>query len=100
MAMAPAPVAMVVIVVSVLSFISLPNPAFLHKIHRLSACAVAVAVLAPVSLVFVWHIQINRWLVHRHRWLCDEDGLWIDESGRRVVTNVNVAIHAGLVDAN
>ena len=84
----------------VLHHIAVPDPLLLHKINRLAASVVAVAMFAPIFLMTVRHVQVNRLAHNSHGLLNNDDGLLINQHRLRVVANIDAAIHTGLVNAN
>ena len=74
-------------------------PFVLHKEDTLAAGVVFAAVLAPMFGVARWYAQINRWTIIRYTPL-DYSRLTIDHLWLRKVTDVYLAIEAGLAYAD
>jgi hypothetical protein len=90
--------------------ITLMHPTFLHKINRLAAGVVVVAVTAPILLVRSRDVKVDRLALHHYSRLHKDrvvmnrrrnnNGLWIHHCRLGVIANVNAAIDARLVNAN
>ena len=73
-------------------------PAVLDKIDPLAAGTVFMAVLAPVFGVTRRDAQINRRATDRNA--LDQNRLTVDDRGTRIAADVDLAIEAGLADAD
>jgi hypothetical protein len=80
--------------------VALTHPAFTHEIHRLAAGRVAAAIAAPVALVHLGNVEVDRPTRHRNRRRCNQHGLRQNECRRRHVADVDAPVHARLVDAD
>src|ERR1035437_3280831 len=86
--------------IALVLLIALTHPLFLHKIDRLAAGVVMLAMLGPVLLMRRRHVEVNGFHLHGHlRWRNDHR-LRIHHHGRGDVADVDAAIHAGLVDVD
>lgn len=73
-------------------------PLVLNKIDTLATGAVFVAVLAPVLGMAGRDAQVDRRTTVRNR--LDQDRLPIDDRGTRITADVDLAVEAGLADAD
>src|SRR4030066_1857831 len=73
-------------------------PAVLHKVDPFAAGVVLAAVFAPVFGRARGPFQVDRRAVHRYP--LDDSRLPIEYSWRRVAADVDLAIEAGLADAD
>src|SRR3569623_440539 len=73
-------------------------PAVPHKVDPLAAGVVFVAVFAPVPGMARGHMQIDWRAVHRDA--LDDARFPVDQPGRRIATDIDLTIEAGLSDAD
>ena len=94
------PSAFAIVTVVMALVIALTHPIFLHKVNGLAAGTIATAVLTPLLLVLLGHIQVYRLLVNRCRRLYDHHWLWVDDARLWECAYVYAPINAWLVDAD
>ena len=75
-------------------------PVIMHEVDRLTTGVVLPAVFAPVPLVALRHVQIDRLADLAHRRTLDHDRLRVDYSRFRQVADVDASIEAGLADGD
>ena len=85
--------------------VSVAHPLVANEEDRLSACAVSTAMMCPVALIALGHVQINRMLVNRISRGRDHDRLLVDHCGWLIAhawlgTDLDAAIYAWHVDAD
>ncbi len=93
-------ITMTVIVVVVARGVFPLVPIVIDEEDGSSACIVLRAMPAPVSFVSRRNVQVDRLGRHRDGRRLDHDGLRIDHLGWRLITDVDLPIQSGLIEAD
>ena len=83
---------------AIVRHIDIVVPVIAHEIDGAAAGVVFSAVFVPVFIVARWYPEVKWRPCHRY-WL-NHDGLGINNCWSRKITDIDVAIKAGLADCN
>ena len=75
-------------------------PSIAHEINRAATGIILGAVLAPVFLMTGRYVQVDRLIDNPGRSCTNHDGFCVDHFRLRIISDVNVAIKAGLADTD
>lgn len=84
----------------ILGYINVIIPSIAHEIDGAATGIILGAVLAPVFLMTGRYVQVDRLIDNPGRSCMNHDGFCVDNFRLRIISDVNVAIKAGLADTD